>query len=134
MAPPSNWLLLGFARRAPSRLGLVLVGRVRAALAERAEGTLALLLLGAVQHQDSVEVVDLVLDHAGLESGRLQGDRLTADVDGARPDEQGPLHVHDDAREAEAALLGGGGVLGAPLDLRVDEDRRSRLPADLKYQ
>src|SRR5262245_33106745 len=115
-------------------LRLVLpLGSEGAALTEGLERALALRALCAVEHQHAVEVVELVLDHAGLEPGRLDRELLPADVHRVRPDEQRPLDVDDDAREAETSLLCGREVVvRAPVDLGVDHDGRLSLGADLE--
>ena len=60
------------SRSSPSSLVVVLGRRaVAAALAQRPQRALALLAAGAVEDQDAVEVVDLVLEHPRLEARGL---------------------------------------------------------------
>ena len=69
-------------------------------------GALALGAGGAVEDQDPVEVVDLVLEDARLEPRGLDRDRLALDVAAGDAGVQRPLDVHRHPRQAEAALLG----------------------------
>ena len=96
-------------------------GSELSALAQRPQRALALLARGAVEDQHAVEVVDLVLEHARLEPEASISDRLAARVEAADPHVQRALDVDRDAGQAEAALLGGGHLLGEPLDLGVDD-------------
>ena len=56
---------------------------VAAAFAQRPQRALALVARGAVEDQDPVEVVDLVLEDPRLEPGGLERDRLAVDVEAA---------------------------------------------------
>src|SRR6188472_2974515 len=87
-------------------LARVLVDRraVAAALAQGPQGALALRPRRAVEDQDPVEVVELMLQHPGLEAGGLDPHRLAVDVETAEARVQGPLDVHRDPRQAETAL------------------------------
>src|SRR5438132_7202483 len=99
--------------------GLLLVQRraVAAALAQGAQGALALGAGCPVEDQDAVEVVELVLEHPRLEARRLEPNRLAIDVETAEAGVQRALDVHRDPRQAEAALLGDDHLVGEPLDL-----------------
>jgi hypothetical protein len=77
-------------------------------------------------------MVDLVLDHPRLESRRLDLERLPGRVVGLHAYVQRALDVDDDARQAEAALLGGLDLLRGPLDLRVHEGGRRRIGPGLE--
>ena len=79
---------------------------VLVAAAQDAQRLLALVARGAVEDQDAVEVVHLVLDHARLEPGRLDRDRLAAARPRADAHVDRALDVHRHAGQAEAALLG----------------------------
>src|SRR3954464_11984090 len=74
-------------------------------VAQDPHGLLALVARRAVEDQDPVEVVDLVLDDARLEPRGLDEDRLAAGVLRADPDVGRALHVDVDAGKAQAALL-----------------------------
>ena len=76
-------------------------------LAQRAHGLLALVARGAIEDQDAVEVVDLVLDDAGLEPRGLDEDVLAVRILGANADMDRPLDVDVHAGQAQAALLEG---------------------------
>src|SRR3954468_2734378 len=93
----------------PGLIGGLLVGQRRAvalALAQGAQGALALSARRSVEDQDSVEMVDLVLEHPRLQARRLELDRGPVDVEPTEARVQGALDVHRDPRQAEAALLG----------------------------
>src|SRR5437763_7636819 len=64
-----------------------------AAVAQRAQRLAALLGRGAVQDQDAVEVVHLVLDHAGLVALGLQRDLVPREVLRAHADRGGAGHL-----------------------------------------
>ena len=70
-------------------------------LAERAHRFLALLARGAIEDQDPVEVVHLVLDDAGLEAGRLDDLGLAPLVERADAHVDRALDVDDLALRAE---------------------------------
>ena len=70
----------------------------------------------AVEHQDAVEVVDLVLEHARLEAGGLDRERRAVLVAAADAEVHEALDVDADAGDAEAALLERLGLLAVPLD------------------
>ena len=59
-----------------------------------------------VEEEDAVEVVDLVLDGAGLEPGRLLPESVAVAVGGLDDDPLRPAHVAVDLGDREAALLG----------------------------
>src|SRR5207244_9067384 len=80
---------------------------VAAALAQGAQRAFALVAARAVQDQDTVEVVDLMLQHARLETRRLDQDLLAKLVAAADARVQRAIDVNGDLRQAEAALLGG---------------------------
>src|SRR5215212_2193148 len=65
--------------------------------AELAEGALALVARGPVQDQDAVQVVYLVLDHAGLEARGLDEARAALLVECAYAHVHGALDVDGDA-------------------------------------
>ena len=79
------------------RLGLG-GGAVAGPLAQRSHRRLALLALGAIEDQDAVEVVDLVLEHARLEPRGLEQQRPALDVDAADAGVQRALDVDPDPR------------------------------------
>src|SRR3954454_11076070 len=66
-------------------------------LAQDPHGLLALVARRAVEDEDAVEVVHLVLDDPRLETGRLDHDRLAVRITGAHPHVDGALDVHVDA-------------------------------------
>src|SRR3954464_4535057 len=76
-------------------------------------------------------MVDLVLDHAGLEAAGLDLDGVAELVLGRHADVDRTLDVDDHAGQRQAALLHDLGLLAAPLDHRVDEgvDRALLLDA-----
>ena len=74
-------------------------------LAHRPHGLLALIAARPVEDEDAVEVVDLVLDHARLEPGRLDRQRRAVLVAGAHAHVHGPLDLDPDAGQRQAALL-----------------------------
>ena len=59
----------------------------------------------AVEDQDAVEVVDLVLDHARLEPGRLDDERRPVLVLRAHAHVDRALDLDADAGQRQAALL-----------------------------
>ena len=71
----------------------------------------------AVEDQDAVEVIDLVLQHPCLEAGCLDQQRLAPAVEPAHSGVQRALDVHRDAGDAQAPLLCLHNVIGKPLDL-----------------
>ena len=75
-------------------------------------------------------MVDLVLDHARLEPGRLDHERRAVLVLGAHAHVDGPLDLDADAGQRQAALLQRLDLVAAPLDLGVDEDAERRLRVD----
>jgi hypothetical protein len=75
------------------------------ALTKRAQRLGALLSAGAVDDQDAVEVVELVLDDARLETLGGEFQPLSPQVLSAHIDDQWPLDRHDDPRHTEASLL-----------------------------
>src|SRR6201999_913362 len=79
---------------------------------QRPQRRLALLAFGAVEDQDPVEVVDLVLEDARLESRGLDRDGVAVDVATGEASVQGALDVHRHPRKDEAALLGNRQLLG----------------------
>src|SRR5581483_11879412 len=97
-------------------LGLLRARAVGPALAQRPQRRLALVPDGPVEHQHAVEVVDLVLEHARLEPGRLDLQRRAGDVDAAHPGEQGALHVDGYAWKAQTPLLRDDDLVGEPVD------------------
>ena len=66
---------------------------------------LALVLAGAVENQHAVEVIHLVLDHAGLQAGGLDLDALADRVPAGDAHVDRAVDVDLDVGEAEAALL-----------------------------
>ena len=98
------------ARRLPTS-SLVLGARraVRLAAGQGALGGLGLLGGGAVEHQDAVEVVDLVLEDAGAHALGLDRHRLALEVLGLDGDLGRALDLDQHARlaEREAALEAG---------------------------
>src|SRR3954454_4988231 len=87
-------------------------------LERRAEGTHALLALvarGAVEDEDAVEVVHLVLDDPGLQARGLDEDRLPPPVLGLEAEWDGAFGGDVDGPGAEGALLRTLLVLGGPL-------------------
>ena len=68
------------------------------------------------------------IDRAALAAGSIRlASGVWVLVDPGRPHVQRPLDVKDDARKAEAALLGRDELVGAPLDLGVDQRSRRRV-------
>ena len=109
--------------------GGLLLGQRRAvalALAQGAQGALALRPRGAVEDQHPVEVVDLVLEDARLKAGGLDPHRLAVGVETAEAGVKGALDVHRDPGQAQAALLGDHDLVGEPLDLGVDQRASAR--------
>ena len=98
---------------------------VRLAARERALGGLRLLGRGAVEHQDAVEVVDLVLEDAGAHALGLDRHRLAPEVLGLDGDLGRALDLDQHARlaERETALEAGLGLLAPVRDDGVDDDR-----------
>src|SRR3954466_5616097 len=92
-------------------------GRHLLALAHRAHRRLALLARRAVEDEDAVEVVELVLDDARLEAGGLDDEVLAELVAGADADGDRALDVDEHERQAQAALLGDLLVAAGPVDL-----------------
>ena len=72
-----------------------------------------------------------MLDHARLEPGRLEQQRLPLLVERADADLDRPLDLDADTGKREAALLERVDLVASPLDHRVDEhaERRVRLDA-----
>src|SRR4051794_35574902 len=99
-------------------------------VAEGADRVPALILRGPIEDQDAVQVVELVLDHAGLETRRLDNAVAAVLVLGADPDVDRPLHVDEDAGDRQAALLGLLGVPARPLDLWVHQCDYRPIRAD----
>src|SRR4051812_49064011 len=99
--------------------------------AQGAHALLALIARGAVEDEDAVEVVDLVLDHARFQAAGLDEDVLAVAVLGAHADVDRALDVDVHGGQAETALLGPLLVLAGPLDDRVDQgvDRAVGLDA-----
>src|SRR6185437_12379329 len=77
---------------------------LRTQLAER---LLAVLGIGAVDDQDAVEVVELVLHDACSEALELDPDLVAVRVCSLERDLRRPLDRHPDALERQAALLVG---------------------------
>src|SRR5436305_12386797 len=75
-------------------------GAVAAALAQGPQRRLALMALGAIEDQDPVEVVDLVLEDARLEAGRLEHDGGSLYIPAAEARVERPLDVHRHPRQA----------------------------------
>src|SRR3954447_8868113 len=73
------------------RLGRFFAGPL--GFAELAEGAVALVAGGAVEDEDAVQVVHLVLDHARLEAGRLHEASLPFLVQRPHAHVHGTLHV-----------------------------------------
>src|SRR3954469_20154450 len=90
-------------------------------LSQRADGLLALIARCAVEDQDAVEMVDLVLDDARLQARGLDRDRLTVLVVRTDADVDRALDVDDHAGQRETALLHRLGRLAPPFDDRVDQ-------------
>src|SRR3954451_20183166 len=109
-------------------LGRFFVGAL--GLAELAEGSLALVAGGAIQDQHAVQVVHLVLDHAGLEAGRLHEAGLALLVPRTHAHVHRALHVDRDAGDRQAALVEDLPVGAVPLELRVREGDDRRLGTD----
>src|SRR4051794_15690780 len=107
------------------------LGRRLGGLAQRPHRRLALVARRAVEDENAVEVVHLVLDHAGLEAARLDEDRVSVLVLGADAHVHGALDVDEHVGQRQASLLGDLLVLPGPLELRVHErdDRRLGLDA-----
>src|SRR4051812_19572383 len=115
-------------------VGLILLSQrraVAAALAQGAQGALALCARRPIEDQDPVEMVELVLEHPRLQPRCLDADRLAVDVEAAEAGVQGTLDVHRDPRQAEAALLGDDDLIGEPLDLWIDQRRRLAVRTSL---
>ena len=74
-------------------------------VAELAQRALALVARRAVQDEDAVQVVHLVLDHPGLEARCLDQARLALLVERAHAHVHRALHVDDDPGDREAALV-----------------------------
>ena len=66
-----RYATLNSSRRAPGLVPGPPAAEAGAALAQRPQGRLALIARGPVEHEHAVEVVDLVLEDAGLEARRL---------------------------------------------------------------
>src|SRR3712207_1996033 len=98
------------------------------ALAHLAHGRLSGLAVGAVQDQDPVQVVYLVLEDPRDQAGGLDAERGARSILAGERNSRGPLDLDLDVRYREAAfdrLLRG---LGDLLQLRVDDhelDRKS---------
>ena len=84
---------------------LVVLGAraVGGALAQGPQRLLALVAIRAIQDQDAVEVVDLVLEHPRLEAGRLDHQRLAAHVAATDAGVEGSLDVDADPGKAQAS-------------------------------
>src|SRR5919109_4554197 len=74
-------------------------------LAELAQRALALVARRAVEDEDAVEVIHLVLDHAGLEAGGLDEAALPLLVERSHADVNRALDINGDAGDREAALV-----------------------------
>jgi hypothetical protein len=105
-------------------------GSGRLSLSQCAHRLLALIARGPVEDQDAVEVVDLVLDHARLESGCLDHDLFALLVQRPDADVDRALDVDEHGRQTEAALLGYLLLVPAPFDLRVDQGHHRGLLLD----
>ena len=88
------------------------------------EGLAADLGLDPVEQEHAVEVVDLVLDHAGEQVVTLHDDLGAVEVDAAHRDPLGPDHLEPEARDGEAALVGQHLTLGLH-DHGVDHHARA---------
>ena len=73
--------------------------------AQHAHRFLALRPADPVEHQNAVQVVDLVLNHARLQPGGLNHQRLSVFVERIDADVHRTLDVDVHRRQAEAALL-----------------------------
>ncbi len=100
-------------------------------LPQRPQRALPLLALGSVEDQHPVQVVDLVLEHAGLEARGLDQERLTPHIAASHPRMQRALDLDRDSGQAEAALHGDRQLVGEPLQLRVHDRGRCRVEAGL---
>src|SRR5215211_5604987 len=115
-------------RRSETRLSRLVACAL--GLAQLAQRALALVAGRAVQDQDTVEVVDLVLDHAGLEPRGLHEPGLAVLVERAHAHVHRALHVDGDPGYREAALVEHVLIVADPFDLRVRERVHGRVRAD----
>ena len=113
---------------------LVRLGAVRGLLTQRPQRPLSLVALRSVEDQHPVQVIDLVLEDAGLEAGGLDQERLTAHIAAPHPRVQRALDVDRDPGQAEAALLGDRQLAGDPFQLRVDDRGRGGVEPRLHDQ
>src|SRR5450631_2953991 len=94
---------------------------VALAIAPGAHRIAPLRLARAIEHQDAVEMIDLVRQHARLETRRLNRHRRAVLVGTGDAQMDEPLDVDADSGNAQAPLLERLGLLAVPLDLRVDQ-------------
>src|SRR5215211_3581887 len=99
-------------------------------LPQRPHRLAALLAARAVQDQDAVEVVHLVLDDPRLQPRGLHEPLVALLVPRAHPHVHRALHVHLDAGDRQAALLEGLAVLARPVDLGIRQDDHRGVGAD----
>jgi hypothetical protein len=85
-------------------------------------GLAALVAARPLEDEHAVEVIHLVLDHAGLQARGLDQPVLALLVAGAHAHVHGTLHVDLDARDREAALLQDLAVVARPVDLGIGEN------------
>ena len=74
-------------------------------VAQHPQGLLAHVVLEALDHQDPVEVVDLVLEHPAQEVVGLDGDLFAVEVVAPEVDLVGPDDAQAQAGDGEAALV-----------------------------
>jgi lactose/L-arabinose transport system permease protein len=119
---------------APVALG-TLIGVTRVSWgAERAHRLLALVTGRAVEDQDAVEVVHLVLEHARLEARRLDQLLVAVLVAGAYADVDGTVDLDEHAGQRQAALLERLALLAGPLEHRVHDGRDRRVRVDAVHE
>ena len=92
----------------------VAAGEAEGPLAQGPHGLLALDRVEALQQQDAVEVVDLVLEHAAHQLVALDRERLAVEVEAGEEDPVGPHDRPVEVGHRQAAL----GVLPLPVVAR----------------
>ena len=105
-------------------------GDAGARLAQGPHRLLALVARRAVEDQDAVEVVHLVLEHARLEPGRLDEQLVAVLVGRLDADVHRALDLDEHAGQRQAALLGGLALLAGPLQDGVDDRGHRRVRVD----
>src|SRR3954453_16103978 len=117
------------SERSARRCSALLRRTVRLAGGERADRRALLLLGRAVEHQHAVEVVELMLEDAGVQAAGLEALRLAARVDGLHHHilRALDLDVHLRLAEREAALERGLALVARRDDPWVDHHAHGRV-------